>query len=546
MSAVIGVDVGTGSARAGVFDLTGKLLASHKQDILMWREAEDIAEQSSDDIWQSVCACVRSAVTTSRIDPQEVRGIGFDAACSLVVLDRNMQPLTVSASQDPQRNVIVWMDHRAADQAARINQTGHAVLDFVGGRISPEMQTPKLLWLKEKLADSFDMAGQFFDLPDFLTWAATGSLQRSACTVTCKWTYLAHESRWDDSYFQDIGLPEMPGENYARIGQMVVPPGTALASGLTVQAAEQLGLPVGTAVGSALIDAHAGGIGTVGAVPEAEAEAEPEEQILPEERMAYVFGTSACTMATSARPHKVPGVWGPYFSAMVPGMWLSEGGQSAAGEAVAYLISAHPMSRTAAADAEKRGLSLQHYLLKEVEARIERPQDAVYLAGAKVIVPDLLGNRAPFADPAATGVMSGISLSQDLDDLLALYVAAVLGVGYGLRQIMEVQSQHGVCPNCVVISGGAAESVTVQQLLADASGYPVSSTMSPEPVLLGAAILGAVACEGYASIGEAMRQMAKIKRTLKPGSGDIQRRHEVRYQAFKSLQNADRTLREAL
>jgi len=108
-----------------------------------------------------------------------------------------------------ERNVIVWMDHRAKSQAERINAQGHGVLDYVGGRISPEMQTPKLLWIKENLTERFDQAGQFFDLPDFLTWAATGSLTRSACTVTCKWTYLAHENRWDDSYFRQIGLGEL-------------------------------------------------------------------------------------------------------------------------------------------------------------------------------------------------------------------------------------------------------------------------------------------------------------------------------------------------
>ncbi|MEM9268679.1 MAG: FGGY family pentulose kinase, partial [Pseudomonadota bacterium] len=300
MTAFVGVDVGTGSARVGVFDARGALLASHAQDIQMWRDGEK-AEQSSDDIWEAVCACVMAAVRASGLAPDQVKGVGFDAACSMVVLDRDMRPLSISETGLAERNVIVWMDHRAKGQAARINAQGHAVLDYVGGRISPEMQTPKLLWIKENLPEAFRTAGQFFDLPDFLTWAATGSLVRSACTVTCKWTYLAHENRWNDGYFHEIGLGELATEEYARIGQQIVPPGTALANGLTPQAAAQMGLLPGTPVGAALIDAHSGGIGTVGADLEAG----------PEATMAYVFGTSACTMASSSEPHKVPGVWGP-------------------------------------------------------------------------------------------------------------------------------------------------------------------------------------------------------------------------------------------
>ncbi len=50
--------------------------------------------------------------------------------------------------------------------------------------------------------------------------------------------------------------------------------------------------------------------------------------------LAYVFGTSSCTLTSTEEPKFVPGVWGPYYSPMVPGMWLNEGGQSAAGAAI--------------------------------------------------------------------------------------------------------------------------------------------------------------------------------------------------------------------
>ena len=329
----LGIDVGTGSARAGVFDAAGRMLGSAKHDITVWRETGDIVEQSSENIWRAVCDSVRGALADAGVEPASVGGIGFDATCSLVVLGHGGKPLTVSPSGEADRNIIVWMDHRAMDQTRRINQAGEKVLDYVGGTISPEMETPKLLWLAEHMPETFANAWQFFDLTDYLTWRCTGSLARSVCTVTCKWTYLAHEQRWDESYFRKVGLGVLADEGFERIGTDIVPGGTALGTGLGAEAAADLGLLAGTPVAAGLIDAHAGGIGTVGARGDA-------GSVLT--RMAYVFGTSACTMSTTSEPAFVPGVWGPYFSAMVPGLWLNEGGQSVAGAAIDHLVGMHP------------------------------------------------------------------------------------------------------------------------------------------------------------------------------------------------------------
>src|SRR5882672_6017125 len=180
---VIGVDVGTGSARAGIFDLAGRMMASAKRDITLFHASGSIVEQSSGAIWNAVCQAVKDALSQAAVSPDQVAGIGFDATCSLVVLGEGGQPLAVGPSGQAERNIMVWMDHRAVAQAERINATGHEVLAYVGGRISPEMETPKLLWLLENRPAVFAAAWQFMDLTDFLTWRATGDLSRSACTV---------------------------------------------------------------------------------------------------------------------------------------------------------------------------------------------------------------------------------------------------------------------------------------------------------------------------------------------------------------------------
>jgi D-ribulokinase len=204
--AYIGVDVGTLSARAGVFDSAGRLITSARRPIAIWREPGEIVEQSSDDIWRAATSAVREAVEASGVRPDAVRGMGFDATCSLVALDRNARPLSVSPTDAPERDVIVWMDHRAIGDAERINAGGHKTLRYVGGKISPEMHAPKLARLARRKPETIAKAGHFFDLTDFLSFRAAGSTTRSACPATCKFGYLAHEKRWPDEFFNSVGL----------------------------------------------------------------------------------------------------------------------------------------------------------------------------------------------------------------------------------------------------------------------------------------------------------------------------------------------------
>lgn len=529
----LGIDVGTGSCRAGVFNEQGYLVGTAKKEIEIFRDRGHIVEQSSENIWSCVCESIKEVLSKSEISAEQIKGIGFDATCSLVVLDTEDQPLSVSLSSLHERNVIVWMDQRATKQAAQINETGHRVLDYVGGTISPEMETPKLLWLKEHIPSTYEAAGGFFDLTDYLTWRATGDKSRSVCTVTCKWTYLAHEKTWDASYFETIGLSDLTKNNFERIGSKIVEPSKPLGHGLTKQAALDLGLIEGTPVAAGLIDAHAGGVGTIGAA------GAPATS-----RMAYVFGTSACTMSSSETMSFVPGVWGPYYSAMVPGLWLSEGGQSAAGEAITHLLKLHPNYAIFKEEAENKGASLPDYLLLLIEERAPVASDAIWLVDQMIVVPEFLGNRAPFAEPDARGIVSGLDLNTDIESLIRLYIAGIFGLGYGLKQILNVQRENGVCPDTVVISGGAGEHPMIKQLLADAANIEIAAPGSDEPVLLGSAMLGAVAAGSHSSVLGAMDAMSTLGKIYRPSKGLIAETHAKRFNVFQALQTASRLNRE--
>ena len=538
--AFIGVDVGTSSARAGVFDEKGTLLATARHPITVWHEAGSVVEQSSSEIWAACAASVCAAMAEAAVPPSAVKGIGFDATCSLVVLDAGANPLTVSTSGEARRNIIVWMDHRAIAEARLVNDTHDDVLRYVGGSISPEMEIPKLLWLKRHLPSTYRSAGHFFDLADYLSFRATGSTARSICTLACKWNFLAHERRWSERYFERIGLGDLASDSYAKIGNEVVAPGTPLSIGLNKSAAHDLGLLEGTPVGASLIDAHAGGVGTIGGREKS------GDSVDICRRLAYIMGTSACIMATTSEPRFVPGVWGPYYSGMVPGFWLNEGGQSAAGAAIDHLIKSHPVYNEAVAAARAGGMEVLEFLERRIVSRVQNPGEAALFARDIHVLPEFLGNRSPFADPDSRAIVAGMDLDADIGSMERLFVAGLCGLAYGLADVVEAFRSHSVDSDLMVISGGAGRSSLVRQIMADTTALTVAVPQTQEPVLLGAAMLGAVAGNVYGSIGEAMGSMSAIgclSEKTAPGMADF---HRIKREVHGLMRKLDRESRDAM
>lgn len=132
-----------------------------------------------------MCSAVRSALQDSNIAADRVKALSFDATCSLVVIGDNFAPISVSPHHEPEQNIIVWLDHRAIEQADRINTTDHWCLQTVGGKVSPEMQIPKLLWLSEHMPQVIDQAHHFLDLADFLSFRATDTVNAIVYVLLC-------------------------------------------------------------------------------------------------------------------------------------------------------------------------------------------------------------------------------------------------------------------------------------------------------------------------------------------------------------------------
>jgi len=510
MRYVIGVDVGTGSARAGVFDDAGTMYATAQCPIALHQPHAGWAEQSSTDIWKSVCTSVRECLSVSGIDPQAIEGISFSATCSLVLLDTSDQPLLLSEGAQLW-DVVVWMDHRAVKEAEQISASGSTVLDNLGGTMSPEMQIPKLMWLKKHRVDLWERLGFAGDLADYLTYRCTGSNDRSVCTLGCKWTYNPDLNQWDHSFLAQVGLEDLLQKG--AIPEQAKPIGSVVGS-LTSEAAEQLGLSTSCHVATGLIDAHAGALGTLGLFANDDIE----------KRMALIAGTSNCHITLSHTRQEVPGVWGPYAGAVVPSLWANEGGQSASGAALDQVVALF-------AAGQQYGDDPHGNISREIQDRLVKDQQ---FANDVHVLPDFIGNRSPFANPDLRGTITGLTLEDQKETFLKVYWATAASIAYGTRLIIDTLNNNGYQISTIHLSGGHKKSELLVGLYSDATGCDVVLSSFEEPVLLGAAmaaLLPTIVDQQMSTLSENLKGEHLIR---KPSASTAQY-HAQRYKAFLKM-----------
>jgi FGGY-family pentulose kinase/HAD superfamily hydrolase (TIGR01509 family) len=513
---IVAVDVGTTSARAGVFTASGKLLARNEHPILLHRTGPDIAEHDSQDIWQAVCAAVRDVVDASGAAPAQIAGIGFDATCSLVIRDVDHKQLTVSHSGDHRWDTVVWLDHRALKEADFCTSTGHNVLTYVGSVMSPEMEIPKLMWLKRNLPQSWARMGLAMDLADFLTWKATASTARSQCTLTCKWTFLPHEKQgWQDDFLQMAGLEDVLAK--AGLPQTAAPVGSRIGD-LTQEAAAELGLTTDCSVSSGLIDAYGGALGVLGAFA-----SEPESL---DQHMALIAGTSSCVMTLSPQMRVSKGVWGPYLGVAMPGMWVNEGGQSATGALLDHVIRVHSAGREPSAAMHAK------IIARIRELQQEEGDD---LACRLHVLPDFHGNRSPLADPHALGVVSGLTIDASFDGLCRLYWRTAVSIALGVRHILETLNESGHGITTLHVTGGHVRNALLMELYADATGCTVVEPSSEDATLLGTAMAAAAGAGLFKDLPEACAAMSQGGTTRQPDP-KAAARFDVDYRIFLTMQ----------
>jgi ribulose kinase len=222
---------------------------------------------------------------------------------------------------------------------------------------------------------------------------------------------------------------------------------------------------------------------------------------------------------------------------MIPGLWLTEGGQSATGALIDHVIHSHAAAPELRREAARTGKTLYELLNARVAAlaRAEKLAHPAELTRDLHILPDFHGNRSPRADPSLRGVISGLTLSATVDDLARLYLATVQAIACGTRHIVEEMNRRGYRIDTLFVCGGGTKNPLFLREHADITRCRLVVPREPEAVLLGAAVLGAVASGRHAAILPAMNAMNRIDHVIAPGSGRIARYHAARYRVFHRL-----------
>lgn len=306
---------------------------------------------------------------------------------------------------------------------------------------------------------------------------------------------------------------------------------------------------MGIAVGSGVIDAYAGWIGTVGAKVDLGDDGLNAERPLNDvqqafSRLAAVAGTSTCHLAMSKGPVFVPGVWGPYRDVLLPEFWLAEGGQSATGELLRHILDIHPANQLTQAKAKAEDKHIYDFLNAHLEQMAQRDEAPTisFLGRHHFFYGDLWGNRSPVADANMKGAMVGIDSDKSTDNMALWYYATMEFIAMQTRQIIERMNKSGHQISSIFMSGSQCQNPVLMDLIATTCGMPVLIPRYVNAAVVhGAAMLGAKAAS-HTGVTEPeplwniMDRMSKPGRLVEPGRDLNEKRLlDAKYEVFLDM-----------
>jgi len=498
---VLGVDGGTESFRAGVFDVaTGVCAGFGIAENLTTYPAAGHAEQSVDRWEVALVQSVRAAIASSGVPAEQIGSIGLDGTtCTLVFLDERGAAL---------RPALLWMDVRAASEAREITDLA-GPLDYTGGgRISAEWFPPKALWLKRNEADIYSTTRTLFEQTDWIAFRLTGEVTLNINTITTRWLYNAREGGWPLSLFDVAGLGDVVDKLPQRIVRVGEPVG-----GLTAEMARLTGLRAGIPVAGGASDAYISLAGV---------------NVLSPGRIALITGSSQLQMGLSASPVHAKGLFGSFPDAIVPDLEVVEAGQVSTGSVLKWFVT-HFVGREVHEQAARSGRTV-YQELDEQAKRLPPGSEGL------VVLEHWQGNRTPWTDPTSRGVIRGLTLRHTAAHL---YRAIMEAAAYATRIILDLMHASGVAAERIIACGGATKSELWMQIMSDVCGKSISLTAEPQAATLGSAVAAAVASGVYAGLPEAAGRMVRIEERYHPDEesasayAEYVRQYSATYEALK-------------
>ena len=415
----IGIDIGTGSAKAVVFDPSRGVLGRGAASYAVDTPRPGWAEQDPRDWWEAAVVAIRAAVADATIPPGAVGTLAVSGQGAAVVL--------VDERGEPLRAALIHLDQRASSEAESLAASafGRAVRSASGNAVGAWNAGAKLTWLRTHEPEVLQRARGVTSAAGFVLRRLTGRLVQSTSDAGISDLFDMRSRSWSEELRQRIGL---------RQGLLpAVVPATEEVGRLRPAAAAATALP-------ATVRVLAGGEDTSSAALAAGIVAVGDAYLSL--GTAGVVGI-AVGGGTTDEPRLLS------FPHVRERIDLLSGSMSSAGAALTWW--GEVTGRSPAA------------LLEEAEAAPSEFGEVAFL-------PYLAGELHPINDPGARGLFSGLSLASSRADMTR---AIVEGSASAVAHNVEVATQAGAAPLWLSATGRPTRSRLWMQSVADATGLPV-------------------------------------------------------------------------
>ncbi|HXV41769.1 MAG TPA: FGGY-family carbohydrate kinase, partial [Anaerolineae bacterium] len=352
------------------------------------------------------------------------------------------------------------------------------------GNVSAEWMPCKALWLKENEPEIYRQTRYMGEFIDWLNMRLTGEWTASINNTSIRWYYDRATGGWPVDFYERIGLEDV----LAKFPQQMLAMGEVVGP-LLPDVANELGLQPGIPVAQGGADAFVAMIGL---------------DVLQPGKMAFITGSSHLHLGQSAQPLHAKGIFGAYTDAVLPGQYTVEGGQVSTGSVIKWFK--ENFCGKEAAQAAARGVDV-YTLLNELAAPIVPGSEGL------LVLDYWQGNRTPYVDPEARGIIRGLSLKHSTGHM---FRAIIEGIAYGTEHILRTFRQNGYVVEEMVAAGGPTKSPLWMQIHADVSNVPITLTAVSDGPALGSAILGAVAAGLYPDVPTAASKMVQVHNHIKP------------------------------